>query len=206
VVGDVKHLKLNEPRLPDVYVPLLQKPVDLFTVVARTRLDAAAFGSMLRRATGAVDPNEPINEIDTMTGLIARSMATEQLQTAILGSLGAAALLLALAGVGGVTLYSVVRQTREIGIRLALGASRGRILQRVLGRALRIVAMGAVLGVGASLIAMRLIASILYGVKPIDAGVFVAAPVLLAVAAIMATYMPARRAIGIEPADALRME
>jgi putative ABC transport system permease protein len=146
VVGDVKHLKLNEPRLPDVYVPLLQKPVDLFTVVARTRLDAPAFGSLLRRATGAVDPNEPINEIDTMTGLIARSMATEQLQTAILGSLGAAALLLALAGVGGMTLYSVVRQTREIGIRLALGASRGRILQRVLGRALRIVAIGG--GVG----------------------------------------------------------
>ena len=206
VVGNVKHLKLNEPALPDVYVPLLQKPVDLFAVVVRTRLDAAAFGSALRRATGAVDPNQPVNEVETMPDLIARSMATEQLQTTLLGSFGAVALLLAVAGVGGVTFYSVLRQTREIGIRLALGAAPGRILVWVLGRAMRIAAAGVLLGVGASLIATRLIASILYGVKPTDLTVFVAVPLLLALAAVAATYLPARRAMRIETAAALRIE
>src|ERR1022692_1379712 len=206
VVGNVKHLKLNEPALPDVYVPLLQKPVDLFAVVVRTRLDAAAFGSALRRATGAVDPNQPVNEVETMPDLIARSMATEQLQTTLLGSFGAVALLLAVAGVGGVTFYSVLRQTREIGIRLALGAAPGRILVWVLGRAMRIAAAGVLLGVGASLIATRLIASILYGVKPTDLRGFVAVPRLLALAAVAATYLPARRAMRIETAAALRIE
>ena len=110
------------------------------------------------------------------------------------------------AWIGGVTLYSVVRQTREIGIRMALGASRGRILQQVFGQALRMVMAGAVLGIGASLMATRLIARLLYGVKPVDAGVFMAAPVLLGLAAVAATYLPARRAIRTEPADALRME
>jgi len=206
VVGNVKHLKLNEPALPDVYVPLLQKPVDLFAVVVRTRLDPAAFGSALRRATGAVDPNQPINEVDTMPDLIARSMATEQLQTTLLGAFGAVALLLAVASVGGVTLYSVLRQTPEIGIRLALGAAPGRILVWVLGRAVRMAAAGVLLGVGASLIATRLIASILYGVKPTDLTVFVAVPLLLALAAIAAAYLPARRAMRIETAAALRTE
>jgi putative ABC transport system permease protein len=206
VVGNVKHLKLNEPAFPDVYVPLLQKPVDLFSVVVRTRLNPAAFGSALRRATGVVDPNEPVNDIQTMPDLIARSMATEQLQTTLLGSFGVVALLLAVAGVGGVTLYSVLRQTREIGIRLALGAAPGRILAWVLGRALRIAATGVLLGVGASLIATRLIADILYGVKPTDLTVFVAAPLLLALAAVAAAYLPARRAMRIETVEALRIE
>jgi putative ABC transport system permease protein len=134
VVGNVKHVKLNEPALPDVYVPLLQKPVDLFAVVVRTRFDPAAFGSALRRATGAVDPDQPVNEVETMPDLIARSMATEHLQSTLLGSFGVVALLLAVAGVGGVTLYSVQRQTREIGIRLAPGAAPSGILALVLGR------------------------------------------------------------------------
>jgi hypothetical protein len=83
VVGNVKHLKLSEPAFPDVYVPILQKPVDLFSVVVRTRLEPAAFASALRRATGAVDPNEPVNEIQTMLDLIARSM---DLQITLLGN------------------------------------------------------------------------------------------------------------------------
>jgi ABC-type antimicrobial peptide transport system permease subunit len=133
-------------------------------------------------------------------------MATEQLLTTLLGSFGVVALLLAVAGVGGVTLYSVLRQTREIGIRLALGAAPGRILAWVLGRALRIAATGVLLGVGASLIATRLIADILYGVKPTDLTVFVAAPLLLALAAVAAAYLPARRAMRIETVEALRIE
>jgi len=200
VVGNVKHLKLSEPAFPDVYVPILQKPVDLFSVVVRTRLEPAAFASALRRATGAVDPNEPVNEIQTMPDLIARSMATEHLQITLLGSFGVVALLLAVAGVGGETLYSVLRQTRDIGIRLALGAAPGRILVWVLGRAWRIAAIG-LLGVGASLIATRPIAGLLYSVKPTDLTFFVAAPLPLAMAAVAGAYLPARRAMRIETVE-----
>jgi ABC-type antimicrobial peptide transport system permease subunit len=116
------------------------------------------------------------------------------------------ALLLAVAGVGGVTLYSVQRQTREIGIRLAPGAAPSGILALVLGRAMRIATAGVLLGVGVSLIATRLIPSILYGVKPTDLTVFVAVPLLLALAAVAAAYLPARRATQIEAVAALRIE
>jgi putative ABC transport system permease protein len=207
VVGDVRENTLEQPPAPTIYVNCRQRPqaTSAFTVVIRTGMDPAAITSTVRQIVRDVAPNVP-PKFATLSQVVSGSVRGRRFNVILLGVFAGTALLLAVAGMYGVMAYSVTRRTNEIGVRMALGASRRTILGLVLGQGLLTAGIGVAVGVVASLALTRIVASLLFGLTPADPVTFAAAAVVLMSVALLACYVPARRATNVDPMVALRYE
>jgi ABC-type antimicrobial peptide transport system permease subunit len=172
----------------------------------RTAGDPTALAPAVRSLVREIDRNVPLYNMGTVQGEIDRSLMQDKLIATLCSVFSGLALCLSAVGLYGVMSYWVSRRIREIGIRMALGATRGEILGQVLGEAMRLVAVGALLGLPGSYAAVKLVTSMLYGVQPLDPVSAALAIAILAVAAVLAVWIPARRAAGIDPMSALRYE
>jgi len=214
IVGDVKSF-LDRPTPPTAFIPAGQASFDGSqiwegwfprNIVVRTSMNPAEFSQAVRETVASVDPLVPTGTIQTMDEMMSKSVALRSFMMLLLSIFGALALILASVGLYGVIAFSVAQRTREIGVRMALGARPTDVLQLVLREGLRLVAAGLVLGIGAALVLTRLLAGIVYGVSLYDPLVFLAVNVLLVGISLMACYLPARRAMRVEPVVALRYE
>jgi macrolide transport system ATP-binding/permease protein len=209
VVGlarDSKYITLGEAPAPFLYQPLAQRHETGMVLLVRTGVAPASLVPAVRREVQAVERNLPLTNARTMTELLSTSLFPARMGAALLGAFGLLALLLASVGLYGVMSYSVSRRTREIGIRMALGARGGDVLRLVLGESMTLVAVGMLLGLIAAFAATRLLSGFLYGVSPTDPAAFIGIGLLLALVAFAASLIPARRAAHVDPMVAFRYE
>jgi putative ABC transport system permease protein len=210
VVVDTKQRELTDAPRPHVYFPHAQATWRSLNVVVRVREDGSVDPAMLapsvRAAVRAFDPDVPVTQLRPMTEAVRRRMFQPRIYSVMFTVMGAGALLLASVGLYGVIAYSVVRRTHEIGIRVALGASSANVLRLIVGQGARLVALGLLIGIPAALALARVLRGALYGVSTADPATFIAIPALLALVALLASYIPARRATRIEATEALRTE
>lgn len=207
VVGAEKVEGLGSTReWPEIFLPTSQAPQWRVVVVVRSPLSAGAVVTGVRSVLRDVDPDLALAEVRTMQAVLGESVARERFVAALLGAFAALALGLAAIGIYGVISYLVVQREREIGIRVALGATQSAILRVVVGQGMAIVGIGLGVGMVAAIAVTRLMRSLLFGVTPTDPITFVAAVVLLGGTALLACYLPARRAASIAPTEALRHE
>ncbi|MEZ5317934.1 MAG: ADOP family duplicated permease [Vicinamibacterales bacterium] len=206
VAGDVRTRQLTEPAQPILYRPFEQASSLTLAFLIRTAGPVPGLGEAVAREVRAVDPDLPVYAVRTMNELLAAAVAQREFLMRVLGLFGAAAIGLALLGIYGVISYSVVQRTREIGIRVAIGARPGQVLALVLRQGLAHAIAGMAAGLVAALLLARLITSQLYGVAPFDPVTLAAVLALMAVAAGLAVAVPARRASRVDPIAALRLE
>jgi len=206
VVGDVQQRGLDQAPLDEMYFPAGQSPRRSMAVVLRGSGEAAALAPVLRRAVGAVDADLPVGSFTTMADQLAVSKASPRFTMVLLAALAACAVLLAAVGIYGVMAFGVSRRTREIGIRVALGADRLRVVRLVAGQGLLLAAGGIALGLVAAFALTRGLASLLFEVQPHDPAVFAALSGFLVLVTFCACYIPARRAARVDPQVALREE
>jgi putative ABC transport system permease protein len=206
IVGDVKHQKLDGETMPEIYLHYLQRPSRAMTLAVRTEADPESLVSSIQTAVRQVDPDQPVYNVSTMEGRLLRSIARERFNALLLGIFAAVALILATVGIYSVMNYTVTQRAHEIGVRVALGAQAKNILALVLKQAAMLTLAGLTIGLFAALALTRLMASLLYGVSATDLLTFILIPVLLAVVALVASYVPARRAVKVDPMVALRSE
>jgi predicted permease len=208
ICADTEYYNLRNQAEPIYYLPYWQRQhgISQATFVLKTRMDRAAMMDEVRKAVASVDANLPLTDVRTQKEQIAAKMRNERIFAALTAGFGLLALVLAAIGIYGMLAYSVSRRTSEIGLRMALGAQRGSVLAMVLREAAWISGVGVVVGVGAALGMGRLVASLLYGLKPWDPATLAGAAGLLALTALAASWIPARRAARIEPMQALRHE
>jgi predicted permease len=206
VVGDVRNVALNEQPQPMMYVPFAQEPFWGGAVVVKSTLSPASVLAAIRSQVRSIDPDLPVTDFESLSYGVEASVAQPRFRTLLLGLFGVMALVLAAAGIFGVIAYSVSRRTHEIGIRLALGASPRSIQKMVLREGVNLALAGLGIGVVASFALTRLLRSELYGISATDPFTFTGAAVLLAGVALAACYLPARRAMRVEPVVALRQE
>jgi putative ABC transport system permease protein len=208
LVGDVRHEGLDTKLKPEMYVPFAQAPnIEATpTVVVRTATDPAAMASALRDAVAATDAAVPVDRVSTLDAFVSASVGQPRFRSWLLAALSLLALVMASIGLYGVTNDAVVQRTREFGICFALGATPGDVIGLVLGRAARLLIVGLILGLSASVALTRTMTRLLYEVAPLDPQTFALVPLLLLAIGIAASYIPARRASRIDPAVALRSE
>jgi putative ABC transport system permease protein len=175
-------------------------------VVMRARGDATAVMPAARAALHSLDPDLPVGQVSTLSELVDASMAQTRFSMLLVAAFGLLAVTLTSIGMYGTASYSVAQRTREIGIRIALGASRADVFRMVLAEGAKLAAIGVATGLAAALVSTRLLQSQLYGVNAADAPTFTAAALLLAAVALVACYVPARRAMRVDPAIALRFD
>ncbi|HVT39765.1 MAG TPA: FtsX-like permease family protein, partial [Gemmatimonadaceae bacterium] len=176
------------------------------TVVARTTGDVAGFTTILRAAVAELDRSAPVSDVRTMSDIVSASLARSRFTVVLLTAFALVALVLAAVGIYGVVSFVVLQRTRELGVRMALGATPRNVLRLVLGRGAALAATGVAIGVAAAIVLTRLLAGLLYGVSATDALTFVVAPMLLFGVTMAATWIPARRAVQGDPLIALRGE
>lgn len=206
VVGDIKQHHLEQASRMAVYVPFSQDPWNFFSVVVRTQVEPASAASAVQAAIRSIDPDEPIYNVRSMRDVEADSLSPQRLQIALIGLFAALALILACMGIYGVMSYSVSRRIPEIGVRMAIGAQTGNVLGMVLGEGLRLAILGAGIGLAGSFFAARLLSGMLFGITAGDPVTFAGVAMLLVVVALVACYIPARRATRVDPLVALRYE
>lgn len=204
VVGSVRHTAIDTAPPPQVYRPYAASPMVSPILVIRTTGDPEALRSTLAAKVRSVSPDVSAYDIYSMEDLVDRSTAQRRFIMLLLGGFAAVALLLAGVGIYGTVSQAVAQRTAEIGLRMALGASPSSALFLVLADGLWLVVLGMGTGLAASLFLTQLMKKLLFGVRPLDPAAFAAAPVLLAVLALLACYIPARRATRIDPLRALR--
>ncbi|HEY6249399.1 MAG TPA: ABC transporter permease [Candidatus Angelobacter sp.] len=207
VVGDVKSNSIGGEADLEVYAP--QTPIDFIgemTIVVRTSTDPAAFVPTMRALVTSIDKETPLRDVKTMDEYVSASIATPRFEAVLLGIFAGLAFVLTAIGLYGVISYSVAQRTREMGIRVALGAQRANILNMVVRQGALLAAIGVGAGLTASLFATRLVRSQLYGIGVTDPVTFLVVPVLLLAVALLASYVPARRATKVDPIVVLRDE
>jgi predicted permease len=205
VAGDVLNTQPGAPAIPQVYLPFEQQPARTLTILVRTsNVDSVVAAA--RREVARLDPHQPLYDVKTMEGALFEAQASNRVITGLFAMFAAVALGLATVGLYGLISYTVSQRTREIGVRLALGARRGDILRLVLGQGLRLAALGLALGMLLGLGLSRVMASALAGVSATDPVTFTVVPVVLGLVALVATAIPARRAARCDPAVVLRAE
>jgi putative ABC transport system permease protein len=209
----VKHVALTEEPTPTFYGPIPQTPKGVvpflatnFSLVVRTGIEPEALAGAVRRALRAVDPDVAVSSVKPMRDFLVASIAPRKFNLVLLLALAATALLLAAGGLYGVITYLVTQRTREIGVRLALGAQRSDILSLILGHGFRLVIAGVAVGLAGAIAATRLLSSLLYATSATDPFAFAGVTALLILVALFASYFPARRAMKIDPMEALRYE
>ncbi len=205
VAGDVRYRELQGARW-DIYVPYTQSTVTLNHFALRTTTAPASFVTTVRREVAALDPQLAVASVATMEELLTTNLARPRFNALLLNWLSALALLLAAVGIYGVTAYAVAQRTSELGIRMALGAQATDILKLVIGQGMRLALPGIALGLIAALALTRLLKNLLFGVSASDPLTFVGLSLLLAVVALLACWIPARRATRVDPLVALRYE
>jgi predicted permease len=206
VAKNGKHSQLNEAPVTFVYHPYTQRLPRAFTVHVRAAGDPKALTAGLRRAVAGVSADLPFLDVRTMAEHMQAAVFAQRLGAYMLSGFGVLALLLSAIGIYGVMSYAVSRRTREIGVRIALGAARRDVVGLVVGRAMRLAALGLVIGGAAALGAGRLLQSQLFGISPRDPLTFAAITLLLGGVALLASWLPARRAAAVDPLVALRYE
>jgi putative ABC transport system permease protein len=204
IAADVKHASLREAANPEFYQPYAQAPWSFMTIVVRTALPAAALTAAFERDLAAIDPALPAPAVRPMNTLIAGSFAMDRFETIGIGLFAAVALALAVVGLYGVMSYLVSRRSREMGLRIALGAGKGDILRLVMREGLQFTAVGIGAGLLIAAVAARAIRGWLFGVRPADPATFAAVTIGLGLVALLASYLPARRATAVDPMIALR--
>ena len=204
VVGDVPEWSLTQKTVPEAYDPFDGRARQF--LILHTSLPPSSMTAQARRALVQVDPSLPLVNIRTMDEVVAEQAQGQQFLSVLVGSFAGLAALLAAIGSYGVLSYLVTQRTREIGIRMSLGASRPRVLGQLLREGMQLALLGLAVGAGGAWAADRILASLLHEVKPGDPAIFVAAALLLATVALGACYLPARRAARLDPMTALRYE
>ncbi|HVN79333.1 MAG TPA: ABC transporter permease, partial [Terriglobia bacterium] len=206
VVGSYKHQQPMNPPMPCVFRPLAQTNFGYQWVAVRTRSNPEKLATSIRGIVHAIDPDVPVMRLRTMRQVVADSLSESRLMTQFLSGFAGFALLLAVIGIYGIVAYSVRQRLHEMGIRVALGASYRSLLSLVMRRGMLLVALGAFVGIPLALALSKVMSSILYGISPRDLTIFVGVPMLLVIVALLACYLPARRAASVNPIEALRYE
>lgn len=212
VVGDSKQTSLKDAALPTIYVPTAQVPDKLmasfrsFYFVIRTTGDPLSYVPAVRSEMLALDSRQPIRNIRTMDQVIATSISPQRFHMSLLALFGGIGLALSSVGIYGVMAYSVSQRTREIGIRMALGAQMRDVLRMVIGHGIKLTLIGVVIGLAGSFALTRALKALLFGVTPTDLTTFAVVSVALVMIALLASYIPARRATKVDPLVALRYE
>ena len=206
VAGDVKEGALDKAPRPTVYYIHAHLPYFGMAFVVRTSVDPLSLAEPVRRVVHSLDAGLPMADVRTMNAVVGETFSRQRFSALLLGAFSAVSLLLAAVGIYGVLAYSVTERTREIGVRMALGAEPRRITALVLGGAASVVLPGIVAGIVGSLALSGLLRSLLFGIRPRDAMTLASAAVLLAAVALAAAYLPARRASRLHPLEALRIE
>jgi predicted permease len=215
VVGDVREIGLGQPAPPVMYIPVAQAPDGLSRLsnsvipvswVIRATADPTTLTAAIQREFLAVDGQLPVAKVRTMEQVVSQSLAQQNFNMLLLTIFGVIALCLAAVGIYGLMSYTVEQGTHDIGLRLALGAARRDILSMVVGRGMRLAAIGLGVGVLAALGATRVLARFLFGVRATDPGIYVVVTAVLGAIAFLACYLPARRAMSVDPIIALRQE
>jgi len=206
VVGDIKHDGLDLPSEPAVYVPYLQTPDSGMTLVVRATGDSLGLVGAVRAQVYGVDRNQPVSRVRTMEELVAESVGPRRLSMSLLSGFASLALFLAAVGIYGVMSTSVAQRTHEIGVRMALGARRADVIRLVVGQGAKLTLAGLGLGLAVALPLTRLLSVLLFGVSATDPLTFCGVSFLLTVVALLACYLPARRASRVDPMAAIRCE
>ena len=201
VVGDTRDFGFEKPAPPVYYLPAAQSGADRMTFLVRGSQPGA-----VREALASIDPTQPVDRVDAFESHIEGALAARRFPLQLLGLFAGLALALSALGIYGVTAYGVTQRTREIGVRIAVGAQRRDVLRMVMGEALRLAGLGVAIGLLLALAGARLLAAQLYGVSARDPLTFAAIPLLLALVALFASFLPARRAASVDPMAALRSE
>jgi putative ABC transport system permease protein len=206
VVGSVRQLGLDEAAEPEIYVSYRQVPVGSMDLAVRGELPPMALAATIREAIREIDPSLAVGEFRTVEQIVADSVAQPRFYMLLLSIFAAVALVLASIGIFGVISYAVVQRTREIGIRVALGAAPGTVLRLVVGGALSLTGIGLGFGLVGALLGNRILGGLLFGVTPSDPLTLVVVVTILLAVSLVASYLPARRAVRVDPIAALRME
>jgi ABC-type antimicrobial peptide transport system permease subunit len=206
VAQDIKYRSLTEDPRPFYYLPLSQSYGPSMTLVVRAAGDPRAMLAPVRQAVAALDPRLPLFDVKTMTEHLGIALFPARLASSVLGAFGLLALLLAAIGLYGVVAYAVSQRTREIGLRIAIGARPVDVLRLVVGQGMRLALIGMMLGMAAALAVTRLITNLLFGLSPTDPVTLLGIALLLALATLLACWLPARRAASVDPMVALRHE
>jgi putative ABC transport system permease protein len=206
VVSDIHDFGLEEKVRGNIFRPFAQIPVPVVGFVVRTHGRPSSLTSAVKQAIWSVDKDQPIYKIIGVDQMARESLGLRRVSSVLLGAFSALALLLAGLGIYGVMAFSVAQRTHEIGVRMALGAQPGSVLKLIMGHGMRIVIAGMAIGLAGALALSRVVASLLFGVKPTDGITFIVTSLLLVFIALVACYIPARRAVRVDPMVALRYE
>jgi len=204
IVKDIKHDGLNIDGVPHIYVSIYQRTGRTLSVALRTSLPANVLEPQIRHEIQSIDPGLPVFNVSSMNDILDRSLASRRFSAGLVAGFAGLALLLAAIGIYGLLAHMVGQRSREIGLRMALGARRIDVLRLILGKGFVLSAVGIVIGVFLAAFGASMMASLLYGVRPHDPAVFLAVPLLLQGVAVLASYLPARRATKVDPIVALR--
>jgi len=209
VVSDVRHLGLSQPQDPAVYTPFFQSDEvwrHFMTLAIRSSRPAGDLAAEVKRQAWNIDPQIPVSLVQSMDELMAVSLAQERFNMSLLSVFAALALVLAAVGIYGLMSYAVSQRTHEIGIRVAIGAQRRDVLGLVIVEGTKLALLGIVAGVAFALVLTRFMTSLLFEVAPTDPTTFFGVALLLALTGVLACYIPARRAMRVDPMVALRYE
>jgi putative ABC transport system permease protein len=206
VVGDVRHYDLETAANMQLYLPHTQTPSQMMTYVVRTGGDPLRQALPVRNEIWAVDKDQPVYNVKTMEQLVSASVAQRRFTMMLLGLFAGIAMFLAMVGIYGVMSYTVSQRTHEIGIRMALGAQGADVLKLIMGQGMMLAIIGIGLGLFGAVATTRIISSLLFGVTATDPLTFASVAVALCAAALLACYIPARRALRVDPMTALRYE
>jgi putative ABC transport system permease protein len=206
VVADIRNWGIEEPPAPEFYLSYQQAPPPFLGLAVRTKGDPTGWIEEVRRAVWAVDPDQPLYNVVTMEQALSDSISKQRFAMLMLGLFAAMAVILSMVGIYGIMSYSVTQRTHEIGVRVALGAKAHDVVRMIVRQGIVLIVIGITTGLAGSFALTRIMASLLYEVKPIDPFVFSTTALMLALVALFACYIPARRATKVDPLVALRYE
>jgi putative ABC transport system permease protein len=206
IVGNVKNIRLAAESVPEVYYPLAQHALESMHVIVRSTGDPSKLAAAARARISAIDKEQPVTNVRTMEQHLGNALSQNRLTMLLLNVFSMAALLVATVGLYGLIAYSMAQRTQELGIRLALGAKPGDMVRLVMRQSLLAAVFGVLVGLGGSFALTRVMKSLLYDVSATDPGIFTLSAVLFLTVAVVASYIPARRAARLDPSDTLRHE
>jgi len=206
VVGDIRHDALHSASKPELFVPFVQLPLSEMHIVVHTDADKSVVAAAVREETRRIDSQLPLTDVSSMDELLAISVATPRFNMVLLAALAICAVVLAVVGIYGTISYSVAQRTRDIGVRMALGADSGDTVWLIVSQVLRVLAIGIAIGVLGSLGLSRVMTGLLYGVAPTDPATYLVVGCIIVLVGVAASVIPAMRATRVDPVDALRQE